>query len=158
MLVLCAIASQAQVLININTGKPPPWGPVGYSEARYYYLPDVESYYDIPATQFICFVKGKWVHRDRLPSRYRNYDLYDGYKVVITDYKGKAPYRHFDENKAEYAKGFRGPAQQTIGEKPGKEKGDVDESGTANEMMKTKDRVMEKIRRNEFTFRINWKH
>jgi hypothetical protein len=120
MLLFSAIAAQTQVTVNVNVGSPPPWGPVGYTEVRYYYLPDVESYYDIHASRFICFVDGGWVHRANLPSRYKNYDLYDGYKVVITDYHGSAPYKHFKENKAKYAKGYRGPDQKTIGEKPGK--------------------------------------
>ncbi len=110
---------QAQV-INVSVGIPPMWGPVGYTDVRYYYLPDVESYYDIQAGMFITYVDGDWVHRSNLPSRYRNYDLYDGYKVVITDYRGNAPYVYFHDHKMKYAKGYRGPAQKNYGEKPGK--------------------------------------
>ncbi len=121
MLFFSAIAVQAQMTVNVDTGSPPPWGPVGYTDARYYYLPDVESYYDVHATMFICFVEGAWVHRAHLPSRYKRYDLYKGYKVVITDYHGSAPYANFKEHKAKYAKGYHGPKQKTIGEKPGKE-------------------------------------
>jgi len=113
-------AVQAQASVNVNTGVPPPWGPVGYTEVRYYYLPDVESYYDIQSSKFICFVDGDWVHRASLPSRYRSYDLYGGYKVVMTDYHGNAPYKHFTDHKTKYAKGYHGPAQKTYGEKPGK--------------------------------------
>lgn len=32
----------AQVNVNINIGTPPAWGPAGYSDARYYYLPDLK--------------------------------------------------------------------------------------------------------------------
>jgi hypothetical protein len=120
VLLFSAIAVQSQVTVNVNIGSPPLWGPVGYPEVRYYYLPDVEAYYDIHATQFICFVDGAWVHRAHLPSRYKSYDLYEGYKVVMTDYNGSAPYANFKEYKAKYAKGYRGPAQQNIGDKPDK--------------------------------------
>lgn len=120
IVVLLSGALHAQVSVNVNIGVPPPWGPVGYAEARYYYLPDVEAYYDIQASMFICYVGGTWVHRAHLPSVYRNYDLYDGYKVVMTDYQGSAPYHRFSEYKSKYAKGYRGPAQKTIGQKPGK--------------------------------------
>ena len=113
-------ALQAQVSVNVNIGVPPPWGPVGYTEVRYYYLPDVESYYDIQSSMFICFVEGDWVHRANLPSRYRSYDLYGGYKVVMTDYHGNAPYKHFADHKTKYAKGYQGPVQKTYSEKPGK--------------------------------------
>ena len=112
-------AVQSQVSVNVNIGTPPLWGPVGYTEVRYYYLPDVEAYYDIQSSMFICFVEGDWVHRANLPSRYRSYDLYGGYKVVITDYHGSAPYKYFNDHKAKYAKCYHDPNQKTIGEKPG---------------------------------------
>jgi hypothetical protein len=54
-----------------------------------------------------------------LPYRYRSYDLYSGYKVVLTDYHGNAPYNNYKWHKANYAKGYRGDSQRTIGEKPG---------------------------------------
>jgi hypothetical protein len=122
MALLLAGAVQAQVAVNVNIGTPPLWGPVGYTEVRYYYLPDVESYYDIQAAMFICYVEGQWVHRANLPSRYKSYDLYDGYKVVLTDYYGNAPYINFTDHKTKYVKGYRGPAQKTYGEKPEKGK------------------------------------
>jgi hypothetical protein len=129
MVLILAGTLQAQVSVNINIGTPPLWGPVGYTEVRYYYLPDVEAYYDIQASQFICYVEGDWVHRTHLPSQYRSYDLYGGYKVVMTDYHGNAPYVYFEDHKTKYAKGYRGPVQKTYGEKPGKgNQGKKDES------------------------------
>ena len=120
MLPFLAFALQAQNSANKNLAAPPPWGPVGYDDVRYYYLPDVESYYDIYAEQFVCNIDGGWLHRTRLLSPNRNYDLYDGYKVVMMDYKGSAPYKFFNDQKIEYPIGYRGPEQKTIGEKPDK--------------------------------------
>jgi len=120
-IVLCLSGSlTAQVSVNINIGSPPPWGPVGYTEVRYYYLPDVEAYYDIQSAMFIYYGGGAWVHRAYLPTQYRNYDLYYGYKVVMTDYHGSSPYVHFSQHKVKYKKGYRGGPQKTIGSKPGK--------------------------------------
>jgi hypothetical protein len=110
---------QAQVVMNVNIGSPPPWGPAGYSEVRYYYLPDVEAYYDVRSSRFIYYSGGKWVHRKYLPTQYRSYDLYGGYKVVMTDYRGNTPYTYFAEYKTKYAKGYGGHAQKTIGVRPG---------------------------------------
>jgi hypothetical protein len=31
----------SQVSVNVNIGSPPLWGPSGYSNIDYYYLPDV---------------------------------------------------------------------------------------------------------------------
>jgi hypothetical protein len=47
-------STRAQVSVNVNIGSPPAWGPSGY-ETEYYYLPDVQAYYDIRASQFIYF-------------------------------------------------------------------------------------------------------
>lgn len=123
---------QAQVSVNVNIGSPPMWGPVGYSEVRYYYLPDVEAYYDVQSSMFIYYGGGVWIHRSYLPKRYRNYDLYGGYKVVMSDYKGNTPYTHFNEHKIKYAKGYRGQSQKNIGEKPGK--GNSNYKGKSNKM------------------------
>lgn len=120
MVLFLASAVQAQVFVSANIGSPPPWGPYGYNEVRYYYLPDVEAYYDVKSSKFIYYSGGKWVHKKYLPAQYRNYDLYNGYKVVMTDYRGNTPYTFFPEYKMKYVKGYHGQAQKTIGEKPGK--------------------------------------
>lgn len=112
--------ANAQVSVTLNTGKPPQWGPAGYSNVRYYYLPDVESYYDIHTSKFIYNNGVGWIHRANLPAKYRNYDLYSGYKVVMTDYSGNKPYTTYKTYKTKYAKGYRGHEQENIGEKNGK--------------------------------------
>ncbi len=111
---------KAQVSVNVNIGSPPLWGPVGYTEVQYYYLPDVEAYYDVQTSMFIYYGGGVWIRRAYLPTRYRYYDLYSGYKVVLTDYRGNEPYIHFKNHKVKYYKGYKDGNQKTIGEKPGK--------------------------------------
>jgi hypothetical protein len=113
-------AFYSQVAVSITVGSPPAWGPVGYSDAYYYYLPDVEAYYDVRTSMFIYFGNGVWVRHAYLPRRHRHYDLYSGYKVVMVDYRGNEPYYNFREYKVKYKKGYRGPSQKTIGEKPGR--------------------------------------
>jgi hypothetical protein len=120
MFMLVSAAAKAQVSVSVNIGSPPQWGPVGYTDVRYYYLPDVEAYYDIQSSMFIYYGNGIWIHNAYLPVRYRYYDLYTGYKVVMVDYRGDSPYINFKEYKVKYKKGYRGPAQKTIGAKPGK--------------------------------------
>lgn len=106
---------QAQVSVNVNLGSPPSWGPAGYSAVDYYYLPDVQSYYDIKARQFIYLGDGRWIRSKNLPTQYRNYDLYNGYKVVLNDYHGSKPYSNFKNHKVKYFKGYKGSPQKTIG-------------------------------------------
>ncbi|REG96138.1 hypothetical protein [Flavobacterium aquicola] len=126
-LFLSVSSAQAQVSVNVNIGTPPPvvvasprvvvasppeWGPVGYDNMEYYYLPDIQMYYDIRLAQYIYFGGGKWIRSQRLPSHYRNYNLYNGYKVVLTDYHGNAPYVYFNSHKVKYYKGYKGKPQK----------------------------------------------
>lgn len=111
--------SHAQVSVNVNIGTPPSWGPVGYPDVRYYYLPDLETYYDINTANYVYINNGKWIRAKSLPSAYRNYDLYNEYKVVLTDYRGNSPYNNFKTHKVKYGKGYKGKPQKTIGQKPG---------------------------------------
>lgn len=119
-LLLFSNAMKSQVSVNVNIGTAPQWGPVGYTEERYYYLPDVEAYYDINTSMFIYYEENVWIHRTYLPRRYSNYDLYSGYKVVLVDYRGDAPYTEFNNHRVKYAKGYHGKAQKNIGPKPGR--------------------------------------
>ena len=111
-------AAKAQVSVSINVGQPM-WGPVGYTEVRYYYLPAVEAYYDTQSSMFIYYSHGSWIYRTYLPGRYRNYDLYNGYKVVLTDYRGTAPYVHFRDHRKKYYRSYNNGHQKTIGDNPG---------------------------------------
>ncbi|MDP3174463.1 MAG: hypothetical protein Q8M88_08530 [Phenylobacterium sp.] len=120
-LLFFAVGAHAQISIHVDLVSPPQWGPSGYSEVRYYYLPDVEAYYDVPSAMFIYFNGVTWIHRRSLPSRYRNYDLYNGYKVVMTDYRGNAPYSTFKNYKSKYKKGYRGEPQKNYGERAERE-------------------------------------
>ena len=115
-----ASAAQAQISVRLNIGNPPAWGPSGYSDVQYYYLPDVEAYYDVNSSMFIYYEGRSWVRRSYLPSRYRNYDLYGGYKVVMNGYHGNTPYYKHNEYRTKYARGYRGQAQHNIGERPGR--------------------------------------
>ncbi|PKB18415.1 hypothetical protein [Flavobacterium sp. 5] len=130
LLFLSASSVQSQVSVNVNIGTPPPvvvasprvvvasppeWGPVGYDNMEYYYLPDIQVYYDIRLSQYIYFGNGSWIRSSRLPSYCRNYNLYNGYKVVLNDYHGNAPYVYFNAHKVKYYKGYKGKPQKNRG-------------------------------------------
>ena len=100
----------AQVSININIGSQPVGGPVGYDYVEYYYLPDIEVYYYIPARQFVYLSNGKWIFAASLPYQHRSYNLYTGYKVIINE---PQPYLHFHTHQVVYAK-YRGNYNRQI--------------------------------------------
>ena len=114
LLLFASNTMQSQVSVNINLGVQPNWGPVGYSSVDYYYIPDVQAYYDVRATQFIYLNGGTWIRSGHLPYQYRNYDLNRGYKVVLNDYHGTRPYSQYKYHKQKYYKGY-GKPQQSIG-------------------------------------------
>ncbi|GAB3932459.1 hypothetical protein [Mucilaginibacter myungsuensis] len=75
--------AQVGLNVNINIGSQPDWGPVGYDRADYYYMPDIDAYYDVPAHRYVYYENNVWVRRTVLPARYSNYNVYNGYKVVV---------------------------------------------------------------------------
>jgi hypothetical protein len=100
---------QAQVSINVNIGNQPAWAPEGNDDAQYYYIPDADIYYDVPAHQFVYLSNGRWVRATTLPTAYRKFDLYKVHKVVINE---KNAYLHHDVHVKEYAP-FKGKYDQT---------------------------------------------
>lgn len=96
--------SDAQVRVNINIGSQPLWGPTGYDNVDYYYLPDCEMYYYVPKHQYVYMSGGRWIFATNPPARYRNFDFYTAHKVVINEPR---PYTHFDQHRKQYAQ-FRG--------------------------------------------------
>ena len=117
IVLIIAGSAQSQVSVNVHIGDPPSWGPSGYSDdVRYYYLPDVEAYYDIEYSRFIYISGNRWIRSSYLPTRYRHYDLNRGYKVVMRDYRGNSPYTHFKEHKTKYCKGYRDRDHRNHGE------------------------------------------
>ncbi|MGO4770514.1 hypothetical protein ACEN2I_02540 [Flavobacterium sp. W22_SRS_FK3] len=118
LLLLMNVFAHAQVSINVNIGTPPNWAPQGNDDSRYYYLPDIDTYYDVSQSQYIYVNNGQWIRDRRLPARYRQYDLYSGYKVVLNDYKGNSPYIYHTKHRADYPKGYHGKPQKNRGNKP----------------------------------------
>ncbi len=82
-LLLTGFSSRAFAQGNLHL--QPAWGPVGYEIAYFYYLPDLNIYYDVTNALFYFFSGNVWVSAKYLPAKYRVYDLYSLYKVVIND-------------------------------------------------------------------------
>ncbi len=91
--------AQVRVSISANTGRQPMWGPAGCDYAQFYYLSEINMYYDVQARQFVYFDRGRWVYASTLPWAYRNYDLYRSYKVVMNE---PMPYLHNYQHRYEY--------------------------------------------------------
>jgi len=105
---LTVSSSKAQINLNlgINIGSQPAWGPIGYDHVEYYYLPDIEAYYNVPKQQYVYLSAGRWIFSSRLPARFANYDIERGYKVVMNEQR---PFEHFDNDRTKYQqyKGYK---------------------------------------------------
>lgn len=110
ILVCLSVPLKAQIQVSFNIGSQPVWGPVGYDEVEYYYLPDIEGYYYVPQHTFYFYDRGNWISYSSLPSRYSNYDLYRSYKVVINE---REPWHNHKTYKTKYAS-YKGRHDQLI--------------------------------------------
>ncbi|MDO7845176.1 hypothetical protein Q5H92_02330 [Hymenobacter sp. M29] len=99
---LCALigalapAAHAQVNVNINTA-PPAWGPPVPQGTQFYYIPEIDGYYDLYAQQYIVFQNGQWV---ALPAL-NGYDPYAFHPVVL-DYRGRQPWVYVGAHRDRY--------------------------------------------------------
>jgi hypothetical protein len=94
--------TNAQVSVNVNVGTPPVWAPAERVETQYYYLPEIDTYYDVPQRKYIYLSNNGWVRSSSLPARHRNYNLRGGEVVYITDYRGNSPYVYHKKHKTKY--------------------------------------------------------
>jgi hypothetical protein len=108
--VLLSSTVEAQVRANlaINIGSQPIWGPTGNDHVENYYLPDIETYYNVPQHKYYYQEKGRWISSSSLPSRNRKFDLYSAHKVVVNE---PTPWRNHATNKDKYAS-FKGQHDQ----------------------------------------------
>jgi hypothetical protein len=104
IIVACLMAfntftTSAQIRFSFNIGLQPLWGPVGYDRVENYYLPEIDAYYNVESRQYTYITNGRWVNTMSLPWKYRNYDLYNGYKVVMNEPR---PYLHYSRDRVKY--------------------------------------------------------
>ncbi len=103
--------AEAQISFNLsfNVDHQPMWGPTGYDYVEYYYLPDIEVYYYVPERRFYYYEGGIWISGGSLPYRYRNYNLYNSYKVVVND---RTPYHNHVTYRERYSS-YKGKRDQS---------------------------------------------
>ena len=102
--------AQLRISLGFNINSQPAWGPVGYDHASYYYMPDIDTYYDVNSHQYVYLQNNVWIHAGSLPVRYRNYDLYHGYKVVVNE---RNPWERATVYRTKYAV-YKGRRDQQI--------------------------------------------
>jgi hypothetical protein len=71
----------------------PKWAPEYYENVRYYYLPDIECYYDLSIGEFVYLRNGRWYNSRYFPSFYYDFNL-DNCFVVILNSNVYKPWLH----------------------------------------------------------------
>ena len=62
---------------------PPVWAPAYEGQVRYYYLPDIQTYYDVYTRNFVYYDGFVWQQTAYLPPAYSSYNLNESYVVVL---------------------------------------------------------------------------
>ena len=109
----------SNVKVQAAAASAPVWAKAAPANVNYYYLPDINTYYDAPAKVYIYEREGKWVRTSALPARYRGYNLAAGRTVYLTDYRGNTPYTLYKVHKVKY----KGKEWKRNGHDNGKHKG-----------------------------------
>lgn len=97
--------------ISINIDKQPAWGPYGYDCAAFYYMPEINIYYDVNLSLFYYPSGSNWIAAQYLPPSYRVYDLFRTYKVVLNY---ASPWQHNDSHRSQYRRYRDDRSQITI--------------------------------------------
>ncbi|MBP3683046.1 MAG: hypothetical protein J6I87_07195, partial [Rikenellaceae bacterium] len=95
----------------INIDKQPAWGPYGYDCAAFYYMPEINIYYDVNLSLFYYPSGSNWIAAQYLPPSYRVYDLFRTYKVVLNY---ASPWQHNDSHRSQYRRYRDDRSQITI--------------------------------------------
>ena len=69
------------------------------SKIRYYYYPNIQSYFDSFEKIYYFKENGEWVSADELPKNYGGYSLYNLSRVAIEDFDGEEPYLLIEKHK-----------------------------------------------------------
>ncbi len=105
-ILLFAIKTTAQISVNISLGSRPAYNPpVHYyydDNVDYYFLPEIQAYFDNRSGLFIHYNSGGWV-RTR---SFDNFDINRCQRIAI-EYHGNTPYRDFVSHRQQYCNNNR---------------------------------------------------
>jgi len=93
---LASPAAHAQVSINAQFGHPA-WGPAAPAGAQYYYVPEIDGYYDLAARNYLVQRNGRWVP----VAAVQGYNPTSFHPVVV-DYRCRQPWQQYRDHHARY--------------------------------------------------------
>jgi hypothetical protein len=90
------VAAQAQFGVNVQLGHPA-WGPVVPAGTQYYYVPELDGYYDLAAQRYLVQRNGQWLPVAAVPG----YNPASFHPVVV-NYRGRQPWVQYRDHHARY--------------------------------------------------------
>jgi len=101
-----AFTSRAQVSLSVHIGSPPVWAPPVYAHTiRYYYIPEIDSYYDAVNQGYYYNDGPSWVFSASLPGIYASYNIGSLHHIAV-NYYGARPYTYFASRRAVYVERY----------------------------------------------------
>lgn len=96
----CAVYTET-VPATVVTYENPQWAPPSISGVRYYYLPDIECYYDLSGGVFVFLNNGQWRFSRNISYIYPDFDLNRCYTIVL-DINVYRPWMHHQHYVSHY--------------------------------------------------------
>ena len=98
--------SQAQVHFDIASVSNSDNLKVDTTDIRYYYYPNLQSYYDTKRGLYIIKQNNSWITSESITSCFRGYSLKNNFYIVLKGYVGDEPYQFIEEHKHKYPADF----------------------------------------------------
>ena len=105
-----APAARAQVRVGVQLGAPG-WGPQVGPNMQYYYIPELNAYYDLYNQAYLFFDGYNWISSYALPPTYAGLDPYQFHPVPLA-YVGPQPWlyvQQYPQCVAPYRRYYRQP-------------------------------------------------
>jgi hypothetical protein len=89
VMLLCVSLFTGCKVYNYGPSEPqtvyenPQWAPPYYQGARYYYLPDIETYYDLYSREFIFLNNAQWIYSPYISPYYSAFDLNNCFVIIV---------------------------------------------------------------------------
>jgi len=105
-----APSAQAQISVGVNIGIPS-WGPQVGPNMQYYYIPELDAYYDLYNQSYLFFDGYNWVSSYSLPPSYQGFDPYQFHPIPLA-YVGPQPWlyvQRYPQRFAPYRRYYQQP-------------------------------------------------
>lgn len=81
---------------------------------RYYYYPNLKTYYDVFDDVYIYKEKDQWVKRKQMQANSRGYSMSNNVYVPLKDYLGEDPYQFIEQHQKDFPANYKSRKQTKV--------------------------------------------